>query len=576
MRSQHHKMNSRRENLNQKIQTTWHQGWSVWFLPAFALGLVVRLVLLNEMVYTQNELTLVNQALQVSQRLSHATSSVPAYTGLTGFLFFLFGATDFLARLVPALVGASIVLLPLVWRERLGHKTAIILAFALAFDPTFLLFSRSIHGGIFALTGLLWEFTFLKKNKPGLAGLSLAVAILGGAPFWAFLVIIMLTWLLARIIQPEAVDELLRFQIFRERSGWINYVVGFAVSSGLILTSFLLDPAGIGAVASGLVSFFHMLSSGYEKPLYHLIYLLVARSHLPIVLFSIAFIRLRSTKIQSWYRVGGLSMLISLLIGLVLSRESFEILLWPVLLAWTGGAFWLRRWQPAWGESGLTTVLLMGFVFGILIFLSLNLKNLGEQIVGTPQFWNVFLLIVAGVIVVLIGWWLVRFGWPSGIGSQAFLLVALLFLAVTSLGSSMRSLSSGQQLRSLEYLDNRVTLPNNDIEVILADFALTGNSLHTLGGYALVDVPNDFGWYLRGFLTERNHQEKSLILSSHGFLSKQSDEFRGLNVVLERSVDWQRNEGTTYLQSIAGRNPAFVDQKGVLWVRTNLFTGASQ
>ncbi|NLC29582.1 MAG: hypothetical protein GX773_03910, partial [Chloroflexi bacterium] len=414
-------MSSETVIINERIQTIWRKNWSVWFLLAFALGLVMRLVLLNDVVYTQNELTLVNQALQVSQRMSQTTSSVPVYTGLTGFLFFLFGATDFLTRFVPALAGASIVLLPWVWRERLGHKTALILGFVLAFEPTFLLFSRSINGGIFALSGLLWAFTFLKKDKPGLVGLSLAVAILGGVSFWAFLVIMLLTWLLIRILEPELAGELLKFEKGQERPGWAGYVVGFAVSSGLILTSFLLDPAGIGGVASGFVSFVATFNRSYDKPLYHSIYLLIARSHLPMVLFSIAFFRFRSTKIRSWYRVGGLSILISLLLSLILSRESFEILLWPVLVAWVGGAFWLGHWQLKHSESRLTTVLMMGFVFAILVYVSLNLKNLSEQIVGTPQFWNVLLMIVAGTIVLLIGWWLVRFGWPADGGNQIFL-----------------------------------------------------------------------------------------------------------------------------------------------------------
>ncbi|HZK17109.1 MAG TPA: hypothetical protein VFC66_02585 [Anaerolineaceae bacterium] len=569
-------MSSETVIINERIQTIWRKNWSVWFLLAFALGLVMRLVLLNDVVYTQNELTLVNQALQVSQRMSQTTSSVPVYTGLTGFLFFLFGATDFLARLVPALAGASIVLLPWVWRERLGHKTALILGFALAFEPTFLLFSRSVNSGIFALSGLLWAFTFLKKDKPGLVGLSLAVAILGGVSFWAFLVIMLLTWLLIRILEPELAGELLKFEKGQERPGWAGYVVGFAVSSGLILTSFLLDPAGIGGIASSFLSFVATFSHSYDKPLYHSIYLLIARSHLPIVLFSIAIFRFRSPKIRSWYRVGGLSILISLLLSLILSRESFEILLWPVLVAWVGGAFWLGHWQLKHSESRLTTVLMMGFVFAILVYVSLNLKNLSEQIVGTPQFWNVFLMTVAGVIVLLIGWWLVRFSWPTARGNQIFLLVVLIFLVVTGLGSSFRSLSSEQQFRSLEYLDNQLILPNDDIDAILTDFTLSGKSLQKLGGFSLVDVPDDLAWYLRSFSIERNIKEKSLILTSDSSIPPQSEEFRGLNVVLERSVDWRSNAFTTYLQALVSKTPAFVDQKGILWVRTNLFTGASQ
>jgi len=274
--------------------------------------------------------------------------------------------------------------------------------------------------------------------------------------------------------------------------------------------------------------------------------------------------------------VGGLSILISLLLSLILSRESFEILLWPVLVAWVGGAFWLGHWQLKHSESRLTTVLMMGFVFAILVYMSLNLKNLSEQIVGTPQFWNVLLMIVAGTIVLLIGWWLVRFGWPAGGGNQIFLLVVLIFLVATGLGSNFRSLSSEQQSRSLEYLDNQLILPNDDIDAILTDFTLSGKSLQKLGGFSLVDVPDDFAWYLRSFLIERNLKEKSLILTSDSSIPPQSEEFRGLNVVLERSVDWRSNSFTTYLQALVSKTPAFVDQKGILWVRTNLFTGASQ
>ena len=92
----------------------------------------------------------------------------------------------------------------------------------------------------------------------------------------------------------------------------------------------------------------------------------------------------------------------------------------------------------------------------------------------------------------------------------------------------------------------------------------------------MVDVPDDLARYLRSFSIERNIKEKSLILTSDSSIPPQSEEFRGLNVVLERSVDWRSNAFTTYLQALVSKTPAFVDQKGILWVRTNLFTGASQ
>jgi len=51
---------------------------------------------------------------------------------------------------------------------------------------------------------------------------------------------------------------------------------------------------------------------------------------------------------------------------------------------------------------------------------------------------------------------------------------------------------------------------------------------------------------------------------------------RGMNVVLERSVNWFSNTPSSYLRLLVGGKPQFENQNAVLWVRTNLFTGANQ
>lgn len=548
----------------------------LWFLLAFAVGLTLRLVLLNTMVFTQNELVLVNQALQISRRLSGATSMVPVYSGLTGWLFFFFGPANMLSRLLPALVGTTLVLLPCLWEEQLGRKTAIILSFAFAFDPTYLLFSRTIHGGIFAIAGLIWAYTWLKKNKPVMAGVSLAIAFLSGSTFGSFLLIFGLTFLVVKLIRPNLAQGLFTFQMKGGKNTWFGFAAGFVVSCILILTSFLLDLSGLGGSASGIIDFARNFVQPFEKQIYHSIYLMISHSYLPISLFIIGFIRSRSTEKRDWYRIGGLSVIIAMVLSILISRESYEILLWPVFVCWVGGAVWLGEWQIKLNESGLLTVLLIGFILAILTYLSVNLGRLSDLPLGTPQFWNIILMITAGIILLVSAWWLVKFGWATENGNQVFLLTLLCFLAITSLSSSTRSLSSSQQARSLEYLDNQVVLPNNDIEAISSEFSLTGRTLEQFGGFSVIDLPEEYSWYFRSFAIERNQPGSSMILTRTSTIPGQSEEFRGMNVVIERSIDWQKESLATYLQTLMGKPPTFEDQKGVLWVRTNLFTGASQ
>ena len=185
-------------------------------------------------------------------------------------------------------------------------------------------------------------------------------------------------------------------------------------------------------------------------------------------------------------------------------------------------------------------------------------------------------MIVAGVILFVSSWWLVKFGWSKGNGNQIFLFTFLFFLVIMTVGDSTRSLHSAQQLRSIEYLDNQLVLPNSDIKSVLADFGLTGKPLQQSENFSLIDLPDEFSWYFRSFAIERNDPETSVILTRTSIMPDQNVEFRGINVVLERTIDWKKDSLTTYLQALTGKPAKFENQKGVLWVRTNLFTGASQ
>src|SRR5262249_4847611 len=61
---------------------------------------------------------------------------------LEGLAFFLFGSTDVVARIVPALIGLALVLLPLAMRRWLGGPAALGVAVLIAVSPTLVYFSR--------------------------------------------------------------------------------------------------------------------------------------------------------------------------------------------------------------------------------------------------------------------------------------------------------------------------------------------------------------------------------------------------------------------------------------------------
>ncbi|MFQ5988251.1 MAG: glycosyltransferase family 39 protein [Dehalococcoidia bacterium] len=60
----------------------------------------------------------------------------------TALSFLLFGDSDFTARLLPALFGTALVVLPYFLRRHLGRWGSLAVATLLAFSPTLLYYSR--------------------------------------------------------------------------------------------------------------------------------------------------------------------------------------------------------------------------------------------------------------------------------------------------------------------------------------------------------------------------------------------------------------------------------------------------
>ena len=78
------------------------------------------------------------------------------FYGLQSLLFFVAGANDVLARLLPALVGTALVVLPWWWRDRIGRGAALAVALLLAVDPWLTVLARTADAmGLTVFLGLL-------------------------------------------------------------------------------------------------------------------------------------------------------------------------------------------------------------------------------------------------------------------------------------------------------------------------------------------------------------------------------------------------------------------------------------
>ena len=103
---------------------------------------------------------------------------------LTAAMYVLFGDTDFTARLAPALMGTAMIPLCFGFRRLIGRGAAFATAALLAFEPTYLYFSRFAREDIYiaciTLALIVVVFRFLdrpRKYHPALIGALLALVV---------------------------------------------------------------------------------------------------------------------------------------------------------------------------------------------------------------------------------------------------------------------------------------------------------------------------------------------------------------------------------------------------------------
>jgi uncharacterized protein (TIGR03663 family) len=140
-------------------------------------------------------------ALDAWRFYSGGAAAIRGYSPLlfhgTVLLYLLFAASDYVARMVPALVGTLMVGIPYLMRPRLGRKGALLASAFLAFSPSVIFFSRQLNGEIVAAAACLalvaGVFGYADQGRSWqlyLAAAALAVAILSSGATYATLVVL--------------------------------------------------------------------------------------------------------------------------------------------------------------------------------------------------------------------------------------------------------------------------------------------------------------------------------------------------------------------------------------------------
>lgn len=194
-----------------------------------------------------------------------------------GLLFMLFGASDALARLWPALFGTLLALAPVLFRRPLGRVGALAAGAYLAISPTGLVAARQLEGtsvaaagAMISLGGLLHFFDSGRRRWLTVAGASLGLAVASGAAVYGLLVPLGVAWLVMSRLRSEGDTVLVHGHLRELRLHAGHLALSFVAGVLACATGMGWNLSGVGAVGdhlAGWIGRFGSESAASASPL---------------------------------------------------------------------------------------------------------------------------------------------------------------------------------------------------------------------------------------------------------------------------------------------------------------------
>lgn len=570
---------------------------TIFFILAVFLAFALRLLELGARPLSDEEARWAMQAFDLSKGLHPVIGPQPAYVLLTALVFYVFEASAFTARLVPALVGAALVFAPLLFRDRLGDKAALVLSFVLALEPGLLSLSRQAGGPIILLSAVVFACGFWRIGNLRYAGMLAGIALLSGPTLWPGLIGIVLAWFISRSLMPVPAEEesLEEERPLFDRQQWMT-AGGYALGAYLAVGSLFLlaTPGGLSAGIASLPTYLSgWLPTDSGVPPSYLFLALIVYEFLAVVLAIIALVR--GFKGQDRLTIFlGVWLAVALILAVIYPSRQVADLVWALIPLWTLAALEFARYlnpirDGVWETLGMVALTVAILIFALFNFLTIAIsntdmsavaRNIGSialtngQVYGSVVIGSLFLL-AASVA-------LVAYGWSRDIAFQGAawgLLIAFTFytLSASLAAADLRTYHTQELwLTSPETLQEQALLRQmNDSS--RWDIGVNKGLDVFVGG---VDSPA-LRWALRDWNV--TYSSAPTLTGNPSFVIAPGDNistpeltsgYRGQEFTWRGYPDWASNLANDWLRWSISHNVPETDEKIILWTRSDIFIDA--
>jgi uncharacterized protein (TIGR03663 family) len=428
------------------------------------------------------------------------------------FTFALLGASNALARLVPALFGTILAILPYFLRRCLGRRGALVASVLLALSPSTLFFSRYLGGEMVvaacALAMLVGFFGYLDSKRPQYAYLiagALALSLSADPMVYTFVLIsgtfLLLLGLVDRLAEVDMgwSTVLTAWRAAREEKDLLkNSALVLAVVLVLVCTAFLLNFAGLPAALDFFPTWLAQLGpQPNSQPWYSYLQLLVLYEPLILVfgLIGLAYHYLRQRDILTIFLLYW-TVAAAVIYALAGQKAPGNILLLVLPLALLASLLLGRLWDQvaqvtSWKAEGSFVVLSLS----VAVYFAIQLAGYASRGQALYLYLALAAFIVLPSLVALSWMW-----WGQGPALRCAGIVLLLVLAALTVNLSV-GLNYHRAADPRESMVTKATLPG----VIDLVTTLERASSHQEGDPHVIAVAIEeatgpiLAWHLRDF-----------------------------------------------------------------------------
>ena len=398
------------------------------YVLALTLALAVRLARLEAWPLSDEEARWAMQSLDLLRGLRPEVGPQPLYVWLTALAFFVLQASAFAARLVPALFGTALVLAPYFFRDRLGDKAALVLAFWLAFEPGLLAISRLAGSPMLVVSALVLAWGAWRQGKFRVAGVLAGLALLAGPQLWPGLLGLLIASGLRRgLFAAETTARVERQDLICS----LAYAAGTFLVAG---SFFLLAPGGLGAGLQSVAAYFSGWIEFNGVPAQRLLLALLVYEFPALILALAALVRGILRRDELTIALG-----FWLLAALVLAianpgRQVFD-LAWALLPLTALAALEVARHINPIEDGAWETLGMMAFTMALLAFSALNFTSIALW--STEASTLRWVLLAASLLLLGLTIFMVAYGWSVSVAVQGSVWGAFIMLGVYALSAAM-------------------------------------------------------------------------------------------------------------------------------------------